>query len=208
MSTTAAVAPALGGTRWRRFALAFGASFAAICTVLVLMATGAIALPVTISGTHFKVSADSLVAHSNPNGPAFVQYGAVDLVGGAPDSAVAVTELPAGGTLTNLDQVVCGDTGIPIPGWQKLIVELQATSADATNGLVVDATDLTASGTATFDNIKIGVPVTGRTGSTFGQTADGVSINGVNQDAVYTQAGTFKLSGLHLHASHASSCPS
>jgi len=204
--TEFAVSSALGGTRWRRFALIFGSAFAALTTVLVLMAQGVLALPVTISGTHFTVSASSLVAHQNPNGPTFLQYGAIDLKGGAPDSAVAVTELPAGGVLSDLNQVVCGPTSIPLPGWQYLIVTLQATTADATNGLIVDATDLQSTGTATFDNIQIGVPVNGRTGSTFGQTADGVTITNLSQDAVYTQAGTFTLHGLHLSASHASSC--
>jgi hypothetical protein len=205
--TAISAVSALGGTRWRRFTIVFGSAFAALSTVLVLMSQGVLALPVTISGTHFTVAASSLVAHQNANGPTFIQYGAVDLVNGAPDSAVAVTELPAGGVLSDLNQVVFGSTGIPLPGWQKLIVTLQATSADATNGLIVDATDLTASGSAVFDNIQIGVPVNGRTGSTFGQTADNVTIGGVNQDAVYTQAGTFTLHGLHLSATHAATCP-
>jgi hypothetical protein len=205
----AIAATALGGTRWRRFGVVFGASFAVIATVMVMMAQGVLALPVTISGTHFQVTATSLVAHHNDNGPTFIQFGSVDLAGGAPNTAVAVTDLPAGGVLSDLNQVVCGDTGIPSGiGWSKIIVTLAATSADATNHLIVDATDLTASGTATFENMQIGVPVTGRAGTTFGQTADGVTINGVSQDAVYTQAGTFKLNGLHLHASHADSCPS
>lgn len=205
--TATAAASALGGTRWRRFVIVFGSAFAALATALFLMAQGVLALPVTISGTHFTVAASSLVAHHNPNGPTFIQYGAIDLAGGAPNTAVAVTELPAGGVLNDLNQVVCGDTGLPIPGWQKLIVTLQATSADATNGLIVDATDLAATGTATFDNIQIGVPVTGRTGSTFGQTADNVTIGNLSQDAVYTQAGTFTLHGLHLSATHAAACP-
>ena len=199
--STEAIALADGGTRWRRFALAFGASFGVIATVVVLMATGVLAAPVTISGTQFRVTADSLIAHQPGSGPAFVQYGFADHTGDNKYTGVAVTNLPAGGVLKNMDQVVCGPTGLP-GGWAYLVVELKADSADATGGLVVDATKLNA-GTATFNNIQIGVP---GPGGTFSQTADGVNINTLDQQAVYTQAGTFKLKNLRLSASLAGSC--
>lgn len=207
-----AVAPALGGTRWRRFTLIFGASFAVIMTVLVLMAKGVIAAPVTISGTQFQVKADSLVAHSNASGPAFIQYGFVDQSAGGATGA-AVTDLPAGGLLTNLDQTVCGLTGLGgvNPDWKYLIVELTADKADATGGLVVDATTLNGA-SATFNNIQIGVPAPAgipdsKAVGTFAQTADGVAIDTVNQKAVYTQAGTFKLTNLGLSARLSPTCP-
>jgi hypothetical protein len=198
----------LGKTRWRRFSVIFGSSMALVVGVLALMATGALALPVTISGTVFQVSASSLTSHTPSSGPAFIQYGAVDVTGGAP-TAVAVTVLPAGGVLPNLNQVVCGPTGLAGP-FANLKVTLTATSADATGGLVVDATSLDG-GLATFNNIQIGVPVLSDRGQapayTFGQTADSVSITGgISQNAVYTQAGTFALTGLHLSAAFASSC--
>ena len=179
---------------------------ALVVGVLALMSTGALALPVTISGTVFTVTADSLTAHAPASGPAFIQYGAVDLVNPTSPTAVAVTVLPAGGTLPNLNQVVCGATGLPGP-YADLKVTLTARSADATGGMVVDATVLDG-GVATFNNIQIGVPVWSDRNSayTFGQTADGVSITGLSQSAVYTQAGTFALTGLHLNASFASSC--
>jgi Family of unknown function (DUF6230) len=188
---------AFGGTRWRRFALAFGTSFGLIATVLLLMARGVIAAPVTISGTEFQVKADSLVAHVPATGPAFIQYGFVD-----GSTGVAVTDLPAGGVLMNLNQTVCGHT--PIPG-VDLIVKLTADKADATGGLVVDATTLNG-GTATFQNIQIGVPAPNgipdqKAVGSFAQTADGVAIDTLSQQAVYTQAGTFKLTNLGLSAS-------
>ena len=194
-----------GKTRWGRFGLIFGSSMALVVGAFGLMSTGALAVPVTISGTVFQVSADSLTSHPT-TGPGFIQYATVDSDGTNP-TAVAVTVLPAGGTLPNLNQVVCGPTGLP-GSLANIKVTLTATSADATGGLVVDATDLRG-GTATFNNIKIGVPVVSdRTGTyTFGQTADSVAITGgIQQSAVYTQAGTFALSGLHLSASFASSC--
>ncbi len=195
---------AFGGTRWRRFALAFGVSFGLIATVLLLMARGVLAAPVTISGTQFQVKADSLVAHTTADGsPAFIQYGYVD-----GSTGVAVTDLPAGGVLTNLRQTVCGQT--PMPG-VYLIVSLKADKADATGGLIVDATQLNG-GTATFNNIQIGVAAPkgipdSRAEGSFAQTADGVTIDGLDQQAVYTQAGTFKLTNLGLTARLSTSCP-
>lgn len=205
MSTDVAVIAA-GGTRWRRFTLAFGVSFGAIATVMLLMAMGVLALPVSISGTQFRVTASSLTAKENSNGPAFLQYGNVDFTdpgSGAGATGVAVTNLPAGGVLKNMQQTVCGPTGLP-GKLAYLIVELSASTADASGGLVVDATKLDAND-ATFNNIQIGVK---GPGGTFAQTADGVTINGLDQTAVYTQAGTFKLSDLGLSARLDSSCPS
>jgi hypothetical protein len=211
MSTDVAVY-AYGGTRWRRFGLIFGICFAMIASVLVLMAKGILAAPVTISGTVFQVKADSLVAHTPGSGPAFIQYGFVDQSGSSA-TGVAVTDLPAGGVLSNLDQTVCGLTGLGglNPNWKYLIVELKADTADATGSLVVDATSLNG-GTATFNNIRIGVPAPagipdGAAVGTFAQTADGVSINTLNQQAVYTQAGTFSLTNLGLGAHLSSTCP-
>jgi Family of unknown function (DUF6230) len=202
-----ATAVGYGGTRWRRFTLVFGIAFGLIATVVVLMAKGVLAAPVTISGTEFQVTADSLVAHTPDSGPAFIQYGFIDQSSGG-STGVAVTDLPAGGVLTNLDQTVCGKT--PIPG-VYLVVELKADKADATGGLIVDATKLNG-GTATFNNIQIGVPApnsipdAGAKGS-FAQTASGVSIDSLDQRAVYTQAGTFKLTNLGLSARLSSTCP-
>lgn len=207
-----------GRTRWRRFGLAFVPALGLVVTTMVLMAMGVLALPVTIAGTQFTVNASSMTSHTPASGPAFIQYATVDFWNGktptdcvtSPSTsctAVAVTDLPAGATLPNLDQVVCGPTGLP-GAVANIKVEIKASSADATGGLVVDVTKLTG-GTATFGNIKIGVPVTSdRSGaSTFGQTADSLSITGdLSQTAVYTQAGTFTLSGLTLTASFAASC--
>jgi hypothetical protein len=207
-----AVALAGGGTRWRRFTLAFGLSFGTIAALMVLMAMGVLALPITVSGTVFEVKADSLVAHEGSS-PAFIQYGSADQSSGPNFTGVAVTELPNGGVLSNMDQVVCGQTGLGglNASWKYLIVELKADKADATGGLVVDATKLNA-GSATFNNIQIGVPAPNGIShpdsvGTFAQTADGVTINSLDQQAVYTQAGTFKLSNLGLSAHLSATCP-
>jgi hypothetical protein len=203
----------LGKTRWRRFAVSFGISMTLVATFLVLMAAGVVALPITISGTHFTVSGSSMTA-SGVN--SFKQYGAVDCTnwGTVPPTGcvgVAVTQITGTTTIDDLDQVVCGPTGLPVPGWQNLKVEIMADQAVATN-LIADVDSLssaTASDTATFTNIKIGVPVTsGRTGTTtFGQTADGIALTGFDQGAYYTEAGTFVLHNLHLTASLVAACP-
>lgn len=192
--------PALGKTRWRRFALAALAPFGAFGLIAGLMASGAVALPIAISGTTFTVSADSLSVPASAQGPgAFKQYGAVDLGPGGP-TAVAVTEL-RGAVLTNLQQTICLPLPAPLPGGAKMVISANpATASD----MVVDATSLT--GNASFENFKIGVPVTGRDGSTIGQTADNVTITGLSQTAVYTSAGTFSLTGLHLGLNFVGSC--
>jgi hypothetical protein len=192
-----------GRTRWRRFFLAFGPAFGIVVVVMVLLATGAMALPITVSGTKFTVAASSLTTTAGTN--AFVQIANVDPAPGGGLTAVATTILQNGGTLNNLSQTVCGPTGLPA-GFANLKVVLTANPAVAASGLVVDATDLT--GDATFTNIQIGVPfLNPRTGAyTFAQTADNVSINNLNQTAVYTQAGTFTLTGLHLGASFTGAC--
>ena len=191
--------PVLGKTRWRRFAAAALVPFSGLALVVGLLASGAMALPVVISGTTFTVTADRLTVPPAAQGPgAYVQYGTVDpSVGGSP-AAVAVTEL-RGAQLSNLTQTICLPTGLPSPiDHAKMVVK--ANPATASN-MVVDATSLT--GSATFTNFQMGVPVTSaRTGTpTIGQTADNVTIDNLNQSAVYTSAGTFSLSDLSLGVS-------
>ena len=192
-----------GRTRWRRFFLAFAPALGLVFVTMVLLATGALALPVTVSGTKFTVAGSSLTTTAGHN--AFVQIANVDPGADGSLTAVATTILANGGTISNLDQTVCGPTGLP-GSLANLKVEITADPAVAGGGLVVDATDLT--GNATFTNIQIGVPYTNpRTGSsTFAQTADDVTITNLHQTAVYTQAGTFTLTGLHLTASFTGAC--
>lgn len=183
----------LGHTRWRRFFGTFLVGFAMIVTLLVLMATGAIAVPITVSGVPFTVEADRL------QGQNFTQFGAVDLVPGGDPIFVAVTELNEA-TITNLNQTICADLPGPLPAGQ---VTIQADEAIA-DSLIVDASDLT--GDAVFTNIQIGIPVEGRDGTTVGQTADAVTITNLNQKAYYTAASTFTLNNLALRARFVGAC--
>ncbi len=182
-----------GRTRWRRFAVLFVPALGAVATVMALMVTGVVATPMTISGTAFSVSADSLNTSTTSDRSAFTQYGFVDSGKG-----VAVNVIKHA-VLSNLDQVVCGAT--PVSG-VSLKVEIKATSAVADN-MVVDATSLT--GDATFTNIAIGVqapsgiPDPTAVGS-FAQIADNASITTLKQQALFTSAGTFTLNGMSLTA--------
>lgn len=181
-----------GRTRWRRFAVLFVPAVGAVATVMALMVTGVVATPMTVSGTAFSVSADSLNTSTTSDRSAFTQYGFVD---GTKGVAVNVIKHAV---LNNLDQVVCGAAG---PG-VSLKVEIKATSAVADN-MVVDATSLT--GDATFTNIAIGVqapsgiPDPSAVGS-FAQIADNASITTLKQQALFTSAGTFTLNGMSLSA--------
>ncbi len=67
---------AYGRIRWRRFFPAFGPAFGIVVVVMVLLATGAMALPITVSGTKFTVAASSLT--TTPGTNAFVQIGNID----------------------------------------------------------------------------------------------------------------------------------
>lgn len=195
----------VGRTRWRRFGLLFVPALGMVATVVVLMATGAVAIPIAISGTQFTVTATNLSSGTTTDRTEFIQYGAVDQSSGPVAHAVAVNVIK-NATLTNLTQTVCAPLPAPLPGSLKVV--LTANPAVATN-LVVDATALT--GDATFTNIQIGVPAPagipdpGAIG-TFAQVADHVNINNLSQTALFTQAGTFTLTGLNLGASLVSTC--
>jgi hypothetical protein len=190
--------PVLGGTRWRRFAVAFVPAVAVVGAIVFGMANGSIAASFAVSGSTFKVSADKL------EGTGFVQYGGTvhDTKGNV--HPVAVSGIKSA-TLTNLCQSVVVP-GTPI----SLVIRAGGDPnhpASAT-GLLIDMTQL--SGDATFENISIGQdastldkgPATavGAPGG-FGQQADKVTINGLHQVAWSTSAGTFTLNGLDLHVS-------
>lgn len=216
--------PMYGRTRWRRFMIVLGPAFGVVGLLVYLVATGVIAVSFAMSGIPFKLSA------SNLSGTNFVQYATVDPVtntaaqtgipsnatanvGGTRYDAATVTVLGTA-SITDLHQTVCA----PIPGplgavLGNLLVTLDAggggTPATASN-LVVDAPLLTATD-ATFSNINIGQDLGnalgGANNGSFSQAASSVSINGLNQVAVGTSAGTFVLNGLSLGASFTATCP-
>jgi hypothetical protein len=181
-----------GKTRWRRFAALTLPALAAAGFIVFGMANGAIAASFAVSGQTFKVSADKLV------GDGFVQYGGAVQDGNGNAHPVAVSGINKA-TLTNLCQ------SVKVPG-APVVLTINAGGngkpARASN-LLLDLTEL--NGDATFTNIEIGRdagtlnkgPAKGATGS-FGQQADRVVINHLQQVAWSTTAGTFTLTGLRL----------
>jgi hypothetical protein len=186
-----------GRTRWRRFALVTVPAVALAGLIVFGMANGAIAASFAVSGSTFKVSADTL------DGTGFVQYGglAVDKAGNK--HPIAVSGIKSA-TLINLCQSVLA------PGGISLIIRAGRDKANPVRAtdLLIDMTQL--SGDATFTNIDIGADASlltkgpsgavGQAGG-FGQQADKVTINGLRQVAWSTSAGTFSLNGLDLQVS-------
>jgi len=193
-----AYAPTVRGrTRWRRFALVTVPAVGLAGLIVFGMADGAIAASFAVSGSTFKVSADTL------DGSGFVQYGGVAVDKAGNQHPVAVSGIKSA-TLSNLCQSVVA------PGGISLVIRAgtqQGKPATATD-LLIDMSQL--SGDATFTNIDIGMDASslkkgpdgavGQPGG-FGQQADHVTINGLKQVAWSTSAGTFTLNGLDLHVS-------
>ena len=204
----------LGRTRWRRFAAVLTPAVAAVGLMVAGIANGAVPLSFAVSGSTFKVSADTL------DGTGFVQYGGFASQPGArtvtvggltiPDPSdsrnhpIAVSGIKSA-TLTNLCQSVL------VPGTPFSLVIRAGRSA----GSPVTATDLmigmtSLTGNATFGNIAIGQDASTLTGGPdiakglptgFGQQAQSVHIDHLQQVAWSTSAGTFTLNGLDLHVS-------
>ncbi|WP_055590237.1 DUF6230 family protein [Streptacidiphilus griseoplanus] len=201
-----------GKTRWKRFAVVMVPSIAATAAIGVSLAQGALAASFNVSGQQFKVAAGHL------EGDGFAQYGSVDVEKAGPDHAhsVAVSSFKSA-TINKLCQSVVLDA--PLIGKVSLNINAGDDAnkpVEATN-LYIDLDDLKAD--ATFTNINIGV-ATGAISkgnvnpadraaaqklgagdqfeNSFAQEADHASLDGVQQTAWATSAGTFKLSGLHL----------
>ncbi len=202
-----------GRTRWRRFAAIMVPAVVVAGAIVLGMANGAIAASFSVSGSQFKVSADTL------EGKGFVQYGgfasekgARTLPNGFPDlsdpknHAVAVSGISSA-TLSNLCQ------SVKVPGLPfSLVIRAGrgGTPATATD-LLIDMSSL--QGDATFNNIQIGIDASdlskGPAGAKglpggFAQQADSVTINHLRQVAWSTTAGQFNLNGLDLSVSSGS----
>ncbi|WP_316526232.1 DUF6230 family protein [Kitasatospora brasiliensis] len=206
---------AYGKTRWKRFALVMVPSVAATAMVGVSIANSALAASFSISGQSFKVKA------SHIEGTHFAQFGTVDLEADGTPHPVAVSAFDSA-DITNMCQSVVTD--LSKIGMGKITLQLKAggngTPAHADN-LLIDMEELKAD--ATFKSINIGQDAstlagtatqgwtphpgvaaasgnkglpTGATG--FAQAAQSASLDGVEQTARATSAGTFKLNGLSL----------
>lgn len=183
--------PVQGRTRWRRFAALMIPSAIAAGAIVVGMSNGAIAASFSVSGQQFKVSADRL------EGTNFKQYGGVDVTAGGRPIPVAVSAI-GHAELTNLCQTV----NVENPLGVKIVLRIEAGKKEnaTADNLVIGLNEL--SGNATFTNINIGRDggqlSNGRADGTFGQNAERVVIDGLQQTAYSTSAGTFALTGLSL----------
>lgn len=194
-----------GRTNWRRFSMMFGLSAAASAGALALIADGAVAAGLQVSGQSFKVSADRLVADG------FVQYGGVNARMGFDEEPAQVAEPVAASamrtaTLTNLCQSVL----IKNPFLGNIVLRIEAGKNPdkpvRAKNMVVDMNQM--DGNAVFTNMEIGVdaslldkgPVEKGKGDPgmFAQQADHVEIDNLKQVAWATTAGEFSLTGLSL----------
>jgi hypothetical protein len=168
-----------------------------------LTAGGVLASSISVSGTAFTVTADQL------DGSNFAQYGALMSPAGRGPTPVAVSVIQDG-TLSNLCQAVS------VGPVSLLLRAGRGGTPVSASDLVVAADHL--SGEATFSNIQIGqdagtlnVPsgtYPAPTAGGFGESASHVTIGNLVQHTWLTTAGTFKLPGLSLGFTTASSpCP-
>lgn len=136
--------PVLGKTRWRWFAVPFLPALAATATMLFLVATGVIAVSLSISGIPFTLTATTL------SGSGFVQYAKPDATG-----------------QTQADQTVNPfiDTGAPFTS----IGQHAESDLHAYGGPVFVADTVTGFSTASIDNLKQWVCVPNPLYDLFGQ---------------------------------------
>jgi hypothetical protein len=216
-----------GKTRWRRFIAATTIVTVMAAGLVYLTATGAIAVSLQMSGIPFKLSATNMSgddfvqyatveAMSNPNANLLVPADSTQKVGGDVYDATTVTVLGTA-SIENLHQTVCARIPSPLGGIlpkPNLLVTIDAGRSAGqpvtAKNLVVDAPLMTA-GSATFDNMLIGQDLGnalgGDSNGNFSQQASHVSIDNLDQLAIGTQAGQFKLSGLNLSATFVGTCP-
>jgi hypothetical protein len=182
--------PAVGQVRWRRFAILFVPALAAAAVLIGLTAEGALAANVSVSGSAFKISSSEL------KGTGFEQFGG-EVTDGGTAHPVAISGIQSA-TLANLCQSVAVG-----PVTLRITAGGGGTPVSASN-LIVDADQ--QSGNATFHNITIGQDagtltedpgVTGPAGG-FGEQADSVTIDNLQQNTWLTTAGTFTLPGFSL----------
>ncbi|WP_320069573.1 DUF6230 family protein [Micromonospora sp. RTGN7] len=153
------------------------------------MANGAIAASFAVSGQTFKVGASKL------EGKGFTQYGGVVQEKDGTEHPVAVSEI-AEANLYDLCQ------SVKVPD-MPIVLTIKAggggTPAHA-KGLLIDMDSL--GGDAEFKNIKIGRDATelnsGAAPKSFGQSADTITINNLQQVTRSTSAAVFTLNGLKL----------
>ncbi|GAA2595987.1 DUF6230 family protein [Actinomadura fulvescens] len=180
----------LGRVRWKRLAAITAPAALGAGALIFMTAQGTIASSFAVSGSSFKVKADSL------DGTGFVQYGGVDHESNGTKHPVQVSGIK-NATIRNMCQSV--KVG---PFTLRLTAGTGKTPVTARN-LTLDVAQLDAD--AVFENIEIGRdastldkgPGKGAAGM-FGQQADEIHLTNVRQTAWATTAGTFRLADLSM----------
>jgi hypothetical protein len=182
----------LGRVRWKRLAAIAAPAALGAGALIFMTASGTIASSFAVSGSSFKVSADSL------DGSGFVQYGDVDQSKNGDKHPVQISGIRSAKIKNMCQSVKVG------PFTLRLTAGTGGKPVEASN-LVLDVEQLNAD--ATFKNIQIGQDastlnkgpsgVQGHAGG-FGQQASTVQLTNVKQVAWATTAGTFKLSNLSM----------
>jgi Family of unknown function (DUF6230) len=182
----------LGRVRWKRLAAIAAPAALGAGALIFMTASGTIASSFAVSGSSFKVSADSL------DGTGFVQYGDVDGEKNGTKHPVQISGIRSAKIKNMCQSVKVG------PFTLRLTAGTGGKPVEASD-LVLDVEQLNAD--ATFKNIEIGRDastldkgpngVQGKAGM-FGQQANKVYLTNVKQVAWATTAGTFKLSNLSM----------
>lgn len=165
----------------------------AIAVVTAGVANGAVPVSFSISGSQFRLSADSL------NGTGFSQYAGTATDSDGKQHQVISANIQSA-TLVNLCQSIVTDTPA---GKVGIMITAGGNGSPVTaTGLQIGMTDL--QGDASFKNIRIGVDAstvsTDHKGSAgdFAQDSDSIQILHLKQTAWTTQAAVFELKDMHV----------
>ncbi|WP_034265355.1 DUF6230 family protein [Actinospica robiniae] len=194
-------AQVLGRTSLKRLGIVLVPTVAVAGVLGVMMANGAIAMSLAISGQTAQMTVGTL------HGNGFAQYGGIDHDASYNPSApkgsdltpVAVSSFTSATITNGLCQSVTTDLGKLTGGLLgNYTLTLKADSATAQN-LVIDLQSLNAD-EADFTTMNIGTDAgnSGGTPGLFAQTADSATLTGVQQVSNATTAGEFDLTGMSL----------
>lgn len=191
----------LTSTRGGRIVLTAVPVAVALTLMLGGVASGAVPVAFSVSGSQFKIGASEL------DGTGFSQYSgvAVDTKGAQHPAAIANIH---SATLADLCQSIVTETPLGTVG---MLIRAGGDGHPATaSDLQIGMTDL--KGDTTFTNVRIGVDASTvsttakGTAGDFGQDADSVKITDLQQTAWSTQASVFTLTGMHLELTDGTEC--
>lgn len=190
-------------TKSRKGRVALAAVPVALASTVLLggVANGAVPVSFAIAGGEFKIAADKLV------GEGFSQYAGSATAADGTTHPAAIANIKDA-ELYNLCQTVVEETPLG-----KVGLKITAGTGDqpaAATDLQIGMTDL--SGTATFNDIRIGVDAAqvntkakGDQGD-FAMDSDSITIDGLQQVSWSTQAAVFQLTDLHLQLTDGEEC--